>query len=142
MLPVQFCIRKKVKVRSGCSQWRKGGTQKKDGFWAIVRKHVARRAVRTTDRDTLRHMSYFFQWLYWRSAHPVADAFKGRRSRAPSMDLFGNLGGMFREARPILGEELFDTHGKDWFSKVSVDAFDIFEGLPCPRKRVLGKTSQ
>ena len=45
MLPVQFTIRKKIKTKSGAIAWRKGGTQKKDGCGALVRKHVSRRGV-------------------------------------------------------------------------------------------------
>ena len=76
-----------------------------------MRKHVARRGARTKDRDELRHMSYVFQWLCWRSADPEANALKGRRAEAPSMDFLSGLGGLFRRLREALGDELFMQHG-------------------------------
>ena len=137
MLPVQFCVRKKVKLRSGATSLRKGGTQKQDGFWAIVRKHVARRSVRNVRRDEVRHMSYFFQWLYWRSERPLDDAKRGRREKAPSLDLLGSLGGLYRQVRETLGQQFFDECGEQWFDKVKADA-DL--DLPLPAKRVSRKS--
>lgn len=62
-MPVQFTVRKRITVKSGAVDWRKGGTQKKDGFWASVRKHVSRRGVINKNRELLRQMSYFFSGL-------------------------------------------------------------------------------
>ena len=62
-------------LQSRVVAWHKGGTQQKDGFIAGLRKHVSRRAVPSCDRNTLRRVCYFFQWLYWRTRGPEADAF-------------------------------------------------------------------
>ena len=60
-LPVQYVIWKKVQLPDGTWVWRKGGTQKKDGFWASVRRHVSRRAVSSDKQPVLQQMAYFFQ---------------------------------------------------------------------------------
>ena len=56
MQPVQFVVRKTVQLLNGDWVWRKGGTQKKDGFWALVRKHVSRRAVPSANLAVLHEM--------------------------------------------------------------------------------------
>ena len=53
--PVQFCRLRRVILADGSRVWRKGGTQKLDGYWALLRKEVARRGVRTSDSASARH---------------------------------------------------------------------------------------
>ena len=84
---VQFTVRKKVQLLKGKWEWRKGGTQKKDGFWSLIRKYVSRRAIKSDMLPLLRQTLYFYQWLYWRSNDPVADAFRGIHLEDPCVDL-------------------------------------------------------
>ena len=88
-LPIQFACRKRIIKRDGSVDWRLGGTQKKDGFFAGLRKHVSRRAFATTDRNTVREMCYFYQWVYWRTADAEMDALRGchDRSQPPTYTL-------------------------------------------------------
>ena len=83
--------------------WRKGGTQKKDGFWALVRKHVSRRAVPSANLAVLREMAYFYQWLYWRSTDPIRDANHGRHKEAPATDMLQELGALRRRLLQAVG---------------------------------------
>ena len=81
VMPIRFAVRKRILLKDGSVAWRKGGTQKKDGFFAGLRKHVARRAHATVDRNTLREMCYFYQWVYWRTTDPERDAIRGCHDR-------------------------------------------------------------
>ena len=114
-LPVQFCVRKRVKLLSGEWVWRKGGTQKKDGFWAALRKHVSRRAVPSSNSKLLRQMALVFQWVWWRSADPMVDAMKGRRSGKPTTDMLKSFGNLRAELRKVQGDEALTKHADDWF---------------------------
>ena len=138
MMPVQFCVRKKVKLRSGIFEWRKGGTQKKDGFWSLVRKHVSRRSTPTSKRDLLRTKAYFFQWLYWKSADPEGDAMRGRHEGLPTFDMLSALGALRRRLRDQFGDERLTELGSAWFEALSPDALENLP--PCPR-RLVGKQS-
>ena len=80
-----------------------GGTQKKDGFWALVRKHVSRRAVPSANLAVLREMAYFYQWLYWRSTDPIRDANHGRHKEAPATDMLQELGALRRRLLQAVG---------------------------------------
>jgi hypothetical protein len=139
MMPVQFVIRKRVKLKSGGWEWRKGGTQKKDGFWRLVRRHVSRRGVTTTQRDSIRHMGRFFQWLYWKSEDPMRDAMNGRHLGPPCSDMLSALGRLRLQVREALGDDVLAMHGTKWFEELSDHALD---DLPVARKRVREKGPQ
>jgi hypothetical protein len=130
MMPVQFCVRKKIKVKNGATEWRKGGTQKKDGFFALLRRLVSRRACTTVNRRTLRGMLYFFQWQYWRTRDPEQDALRGHhdKKQAPLFDLLFELGQLRKRLREKLGDEaLMDDK---WLEKAETT---IFRDLPLER---------
>lgn len=131
-LPVQYVVRKKVQLRSGQWVWRKGGTQKKDGFWALVRKHVSRRATTTERIDVLRHMAYFYQWLYWQSSDPIADALRGRRCGLPCTDMLTALGALRMRLLQIVGLPAMEAAGKGWYDTYK-HAF--LDSLPKPSVR-------
>ena len=59
--------------------WRKGGTQKIDGSWALLRKEVSRRSVTNEQATILPEMVFVHQFLYWRSSDPIRDAWAGKR---------------------------------------------------------------
>ena len=81
VMPIRFAVRKRIELKDGSNAWRIGGTQKKDGFFAGLRKHVARRAHPTADRNTIREMCCFYQWVYWRTTDPEKDAIRGCHDR-------------------------------------------------------------
>ena len=139
MMPVQFVVRKKVQLLSG--QWvrRKGGTQKKDGFWASIRKHVSRRATPSCHSKVLRQMAFFFQWMWWRSDDPVGDAMRGRHTTLPTNDMLRALGALRQNLRTFVGEEALTEHGAGWFDALVEKAL---EDLPAPRKRVWHKSPE
>ena len=83
-LPVQFCRLRRVILHDGSKVWRKGGTQKIDGYWALLRKEVARRGVTTANSETLRDMVFFHQFLNWQSADPYC--------RCQARKAFGSVG--------------------------------------------------
>jgi hypothetical protein len=141
MLPVQFTVRKCVKLKDGSPTWRKGGTQKKDGWFANVRKHVSRRAHATDDRNGIRELVYFFQWCYWRTRDPEADAIRGCHDKAqpPLFDLLTELGKFRRRVRERLGDEFLAKPG--WLHTLSDE--QLLEDLPKPHlghSRLSGKT--
>ena len=111
LMPVQFVVLRRIKRRDGQYEWRKGGTQRKDGFWQMVRRHVSRRSVNTCQEATMGHMCLFFQWLYWRSDDPIGDAWRGRRTELPSADRLAALGEIRRQVREQLGDDLLRLHG-------------------------------
>ena len=136
--PAQYVVRKKVQLISGQWVWRKGGTQKKDGFWALVRKYVSRRGV-TTDRvDILRHMAYFDQWRYWQSLDPIADALRGRRSGPPCADMMTALGALRRRLVQIVGLAQLEEAGASWYDKY---VHEFLDTLPQPRQRYRSKSA-
>ena len=114
-LPVQYVVRKRVQLLCGTWVWRKGGTQKKDGFWASIRKHVSRRAVSSNHMDNLRHRAYFYQWVYWKSADPIADAALGRRVTADPVDMLAALGALRKRLVDIVGLSNLEEHSQDWW---------------------------
>ena len=99
---------------SGAIVWRKGGAQKKQCFWALVRRNFSRHAIASTKRMTLELMSCFLQWLYWRSAAPETYALAGRRVTPPSPDLLTALGCLRRRLRETVGDDLWAKHGDDF----------------------------
>ena len=136
MMPIQFVVLRRIKRRDGQYEWRKGGTQRKDGFWQLVRRHVSRRSVNTCHEDTMEHMCYFFQWLYWRSDDPVRDAWKGRRTELAGADRLAALGQIRRQVREQLGDDLLRLHGNRWDEALQGRAM---EGLPEVKKRLRSK---
>jgi len=137
VLPVQYVVRKKIKLKSGEIAWRKGGTQTKDGFWSLVRRYVSRRSLNNTNRDHLRLLSYFFQWTYWRTAKPEQDALRGRRAPGDVVyDLLSALGKLRERLRTILGDAVLTAHREDWFMHC---ADQILSNLPQPHCRVRQK---
>jgi hypothetical protein len=90
-LPVQFCRLRRIILHDGSKVWRKGGTQKIDGYWALLRKEVARRGVTTERSELLRDMVFFHQFLYWQSANPIADAKEGKHLEASGKTVFANF---------------------------------------------------
>ena len=90
-LPVQFCRLRRVILHDGSKVWRKGGTQKIDGYSALFRKEVARRGVTTANSETLRDMVFFHQFLNWQSANPIADAKEGRHLEVSGKTAFANF---------------------------------------------------
>ena len=141
MLPVQFAARKRIKLEDGSVAWRKGGTQKKDGWFAGVRKHVSRRAHATDDCNGIRELVYFFQWCYWRTRDPEADAIRGCHDKAqpPLFDLLTELGKLRRRVRELVGDDRLAT--PNWLHSLSDE--EILVDLPKPHLghvRLSGKT--
>ena len=110
-LPVEYVRRKRVQLLDGSWVWRKGGTQKKDGFWALIRKHVSRRAITTVHADTLREMAWFYQWMYWRSWDPISDALRGRHETEPCNDMLAALGSLRKRFVVLVGWEALSAAG-------------------------------
>ena len=141
MLPVQFAVRKMIKLKNGRIAWRKGGTQKKDGWFAGVRKHVARRSHATDDRNGIRELVYFYQWCYWRTRDPEADAIRGchDKAQAPLFDLLSEFGKLRSRLRAQLGDDLLAK--PDWLHS-SADE-ELLANLPKPHlghSRMTSKT--
>ena len=65
------------------------------------------------DRELLRQMSYFFQWVYWRSSDPQADAIRGRRTDATPVDMLKALGAMRKKLKLALGEDVISAQAMD-----------------------------
>ena len=129
-LPVQFTVRKKIKLKSGEVAWRKGGAQKKDGFFGLLRKHVSRRAIPTIERETVRGMCYFYQWVYWRTRDPEQDALRGHHDRhePPVFDLLKEFGRLRLRLRDMLGDDAL--RHPCWLERAEKL---IFRDLPRPR---------
>lgn len=141
MLPVQFAVRKRITLRDGSTAWRLGGTQKKDGFFAGLRKHVSRRGFPTEDRNTLQEFIYLYQWCYWRTRDPEKDALRGchDKSQPPVFDLLKELGDLRRRLRVRLGDEALAQD--NWLYTIPQDQW--LSDLPStavPTHRLQGKT--
>ena len=135
---IMACLAQRVKLSDGSWEWRKGGTQKKDGFWSLVRRFVSRRAVKSSNHDMLRKMAFFYQWIYWRSNDPIGDAIRGRHEAPPHSDMVHAFGELRRDLRTRLGDAKLQE--EDWFDKtVQVSETELADILP--RKRVRAKQS-
>ena len=141
-MPVQFTVRKRIKLRSGAVDWRKGGTQKKDGFFASLRRHVSRRAIPSCDRGTLRGMCYFYQWMYWRTRDPEADALRGHHDRAsqPLYDLMFELGRLRKKVRALLCDQALAD--PDWLAVAEPHTFDALPTVQLPERKRIPKKQQ
>ena len=133
-----------MKLPDGSWTWRKGGTQKGDGLFVLVRRHVSRRASKTSNRDEIREKSYFFQWIQWQSEDVESDAIRGIHSQAPTVDLLGALGKMRQRFRARVPDETLALHGESWFQEVMQTVYDDLPaaGLlpPPPQRRMRMKT--
>jgi hypothetical protein len=135
-LPVQFVRRTKIRKKNGDAEWRKAGTQKKDGFWRMVRRHVSRRAVTTKQLDTVRHLAFFFQFLYWRSEDPEKDAINGRHVGKPCHDMLGALGRLRKRVRAQISDEVLAPLGHTWFDSLCDKALDDLPAIRQRRRRM------
>ena len=61
----QFVALRKVRLPCGRTIWCKGGTEKIDGHWALIRRQSYRSAFRTDRREDLRQLVGVNQWRYW-----------------------------------------------------------------------------
>ena len=101
--------------------WRKGGTQKKDGVWAAIRKQVSTRAIPSTNSKLLRQMALVYHWVWLRTSHPIAKALWGsRQKKVPTgkklaADRFASVHKLGRNLHEILGHEALTKHGSKWF---------------------------
>ena len=91
------------------------------------------------DRELLRQMSYFFQWVYWRSSDPQADAIRGRRTDATPVDMLKALGAMRKKLKLALGEDVISAAGDGWFLALQ---HRVFEDMPVLRSRVHGRAAR
>ena len=103
---------------------------------------MSRRATVTTERNTIRAMCYFYQWVYWRTRDPEIDAIRGRhdRNEAPLFDLLSAFGELRKKLREKIGDD--GVRSADWLFEMSDE--DILRDLPAPkvgRKRFFGKTT-
>ena len=137
-LPLQYAFRKKVQLLNGAWVWRKGGTQKKDGFWASIRRHFSRRAVPTGRMGILRHMAYFHQWLYWRSSDPISDAQCGRHCGPGCTDMLSALRALRRRLVALIGLDQLERAGAGWYEEYK---WAFLDTLPEASNRVSQKQS-
>ena len=137
MQPVQFVVRKKVQLIDGQWVWRKGGTQKKDGFWALVRRHISRRAVPSANLPVLREMAYMYQWLYWQSSDPIADAQAGRHASPRPKDMLLELGQLRKRLRDVVGWQKLNSFAL-WHDHIDEEGLSL---LPKVRLRQRSKGS-
>ena len=91
---------------------------------------MARNGHTSSDRNTIRVMCYFYQWMYWRTRDPEVDAIRGHhdRQQPPPFDLLSELGKLRRKLRASVGDELLKS--EDWLA--SMAEHDILSGLPKP----------
>ena len=68
----------------GCVSWRKGGTQKVDGYWRTLRKRVAHRGYNTSMAEALRTLVLVHQWSHF---------------AGPGADLMAHLGATLKQRR-------------------------------------------
>ena len=113
-----------MQLLAGSWEWRKGGTQKKDGFWVLVRRHVSRRATTSANIDLLREMVLFFQWLYWRAWDQVLDAARGRHAGEPCHDMMAALGRLRCNFVGIVGQDRLQAAGDDAYEHFCSEGLD------------------
>eukprot|EP00959_Pyramimonas_sp_CCMP1952_P046627 974070-Pyramimonas_sp.AAC.1 len=80
-------------------------------------------------------MAYFYQWLYWRSADPIADALRGRRAGPQAMDMAAALGQLRGRLKDAVGERALADAGEAWFEAVVDQRNDLMPDSPCRKRK-------
>ena len=87
-------------------------------------------------------MAYFFQWLWWQSDDPIADALNGKHVIAPAKDMVKALGSLRRRLRQIHGDDHLEGAGEEWFEMCVHEGFEDIPGFeltkPATRQRRKG----
>ena len=115
-------------LRQGCRvdpflvgdvSWRKGGTQKVDGYWRMLRMRVANRGWNTS-RDELRRMVLVHMWSH---------------TAGPGVELMAHLGGTMKQRRRRQGEEEA-TARRAWEEACEEEVDDVIPvHVPLPSRR-------
>ena len=79
---------------------------------------MSRRAVPSFRSDVLKQMAFFFQWLYWRSSDPIADATRGRHTGPEEQDMMKAFGELRGRLKSTVGEKALSDAGEGWFEAV------------------------